>query len=175
MLSGFHLLGGSSKLLLNDKQRFPDSSFSASTSSENHSASNARASSGSSWCAPDVDEKNYLQVDLGTLYRLDSLVTYGDSTSRKWVVTYKLQYTIDLRNWNTFSEVRKKHDFRSKSTKECFRCRPRIKIINLSAAQVNCHNANLIKDCKIVMHYTFYNWKQSINFKTQRNKPLRYS
>mgnify|MGYP002804006028 CR=1 FL=1 len=95
---------GSFKLLLDDKQRFPDSSFSTSTSSESHSASRARASSGSSWCAPAMGENNYLQVDLGTLYRLDYLVTYGDSTERKWVATYKLEYTIDLHNWNTFSE-----------------------------------------------------------------------
>ena len=103
----FYFLGGSFKLLLGDKTRFPDSSFSASISSKGHSASDARASSGSSWCAPVADGKYYLQVDLLTLYRLDYLVTYGDSTSRKWVVTYKLEYTIDLINWKTVSKVRK--------------------------------------------------------------------
>jgi hypothetical protein len=94
------------KPLLQDKQRFPDSSFSASASSEGHSASDARISSGSSWCAPVSDDKHYLQVDLGRQYYISDLVTYGDSTNPKWVVTYNLNYTIDLVNWKT-ERVRK--------------------------------------------------------------------
>ncbi len=93
----FEFLG----LLLEDKQIFPDSSFSASASSEGHSASDARISSGSSWCAPVSDDKHYLQVDLGKLYRLYSVVTYGDSTSSKWVAKYSVNYTVDLLNWET--------------------------------------------------------------------------
>jgi hypothetical protein len=111
----FHILGGDwlhytryYKPLLQDKQRFPDSSFSASASSEGHSASDARISSGSSWCAPVSDDTHYLQVDLGRLYGIYYLVTYGDSTSPKWVATYNVSYTIDLTmvNWNTFYMVR---------------------------------------------------------------------
>ena len=94
------------RLLLEDKQRFPDSSFSASVSSEGHSASDARISSGSSWCAPVSDDKHYLQVDLRRLYELYSVVTYGDSTSSKWVATYNLNYTVDLLNWKTENQVR---------------------------------------------------------------------
>jgi hypothetical protein len=89
------------KPLLQDKRRFPDSSFSATASSEGHSASDARISSGSSWCAPVSDDTHYLQVDLGRLYFLSDLVTYGDGTSPKWVATYYLNYTIDLVNWKT--------------------------------------------------------------------------
>ena len=85
--------------LLEDKQRFPDSSFSASASSEGHSASNARISSGSSWCAPVSADEHYLQVDLGRLYVISNFVTFGDSTSPKWVTIYKLNYTVDLINW----------------------------------------------------------------------------
>ena len=51
-----HILGmplsRSYKPLLEDKQNFPDSSFTASASSKGHSATNARVSSDSSWCAP---------------------------------------------------------------------------------------------------------------------------
>ncbi len=93
----FEFLG----LLLEEKQRFPDSSFSAPASSEGHSASDARISSGSSWCAPVSNDKHYLQVDLGKLYRLYSVVTYGDSTSSKWVAKYSVNYTVDLLNWET--------------------------------------------------------------------------
>ena len=101
ILGGDHSVYRQYKPLLEDKQRFPDSSFSASASSEGRSASDARISSGSSWCAPVSDDKHYLQVDLGRLYYLNHIVTYGDSTSLKWVATYKLEYTIDLVNWRT--------------------------------------------------------------------------
>ena len=102
----FHILGDHSyyrlyKPLLQDKRRFPDSSFSASASSEGHSASDARISSGSSWCAPVSDATHYLQVDLGRLYYLNHITIHGDSTSPKWVATYDLKYTIDLVNWRT--------------------------------------------------------------------------
>ncbi len=95
------------RLLLEDKQRFPDSSFSASASSEGHRASDARISSGSSWCAPVSNDKHYLQIDFGRrLYQLYSVVTYGDSTSSKWVATYNVNYTVDLMNWKTVNWVR---------------------------------------------------------------------
>jgi hypothetical protein len=86
--------------LLEDKQRFPDSSFTASASSEGRSPSDARISSGSSWCAPAADGKHYLQVDLGRLYVIYNFVTFGDSTSSKWVTTYNLNYTDGI-NWKS--------------------------------------------------------------------------
>jgi hypothetical protein len=110
----FHILGRwwyrtHYKPLLEDEQRFPDSSFSASASSEGHSASDARISSGSSWCAPVSEDKHYLQVDLARLYEIDFVVTYGDRTSPKWVASYNLNYTNDLAmdNWKTVTWVKK--------------------------------------------------------------------
>ncbi len=101
----FHILGvpssSSYKPLLEDKQRFPDSSFNASSSSEGYSASDARISSGSSWCAPASNDKHYLQVDFGRMYRIYYFVTYGDTNSPKWVATYNLNYTIDFLDWKT--------------------------------------------------------------------------
>ena len=87
--------------LLENKRSFPDSSFSASGFVKGHSPSDARISSGSSWCAPVSNKKHYLQVDLRRLYLVISGVTYGDSTSPKWVATYNLNYTVDLVNWKT--------------------------------------------------------------------------
>jgi hypothetical protein len=86
---------------LDDKQRFPDSLFTALASSESRSSSDARISSGSSWCAPVSDGKHYLQVDLGRLYVIYNFATFGDSTSPKWVTTYNLNYTVDLINWKS--------------------------------------------------------------------------
>ena len=91
--------------LLKDKQRFPDSSFTASVSLGSHSASDARISSGSSWCAPVSDGKNYLQVDLGRLFFIDHVATFGNSTSLKYVTTYNLNYTVDLMNWKSHGTV----------------------------------------------------------------------
>ena len=89
------------KALLEEKQRFPDSSFTASASSESQSPSDARISSGSSWCAPAADGKHYLQVDFGRRYVIYYFVTFGDTTSPKWVTTYNLNYTVDGINWKS--------------------------------------------------------------------------
>ncbi|XP_028402632.1 uncharacterized protein LOC114525467 [Dendronephthya gigantea] len=85
--------------LLEDEERFPDSSFTASVPSESHRASDARISSGSSWCASVSDGKHYLQVDLGRLYVILIVAIFGDSTSAKWVTTFYLNYTVDSNNW----------------------------------------------------------------------------
>ena len=87
--------------LLQDERRFSNSSFSASASVEGHSASDARITSGSSWCAPVSDDKHYLQIDLKKMYRVYSVITYGDSVSPKWVAKYSLGYTDDSVNWIT--------------------------------------------------------------------------
>jgi hypothetical protein len=65
--------------LLEQKQRFPDSSFIASGSPEGHNASDARISSGSSWCAPDPvsNDKHYLQVDLRPVYTCNFCCDFG--------------------------------------------------------------------------------------------------
>ncbi|XP_028402111.1 uncharacterized protein LOC114525101 [Dendronephthya gigantea] len=91
-------------LLAGDRVNFPDSSFSASASTKGHSPSDARMSSGSSWCAPVANDKHYLQVDLDTLYWLFHLITYGDSTSPKWVATYNFNYTLDLVIWRLYRD-----------------------------------------------------------------------
>ena len=88
---------------MEDKQRFPDSSFTASAASEGYSASDARISSGSSWCAPVSDGKHYLQIDLGRLHVIDHVAIFGDSTSLKYVTTYNLSYTVDFINWKSVS------------------------------------------------------------------------
>ena len=87
--------------LLQDKEKFPDSSFTASASSEGHSASDGRISSGSSWCAPVSNDKHYLQVDLGRLYVIYNIVTFGDNSSLKWVTVYNVNYSVDLINWRS--------------------------------------------------------------------------
>ena len=108
------------KLLLENRQRFPDYSFSASASVKGHSPSDARITSGSSWCAPVSDQEHYLQVDLRWLHRIYFSVTYGDTTSPKWVATYNLNYTVDLVNWRT--RVRKSHIITNDDILACICC-----------------------------------------------------
>ena len=98
---------GVKPLQLDNKERYPDSSFSASSSTKGHSPSDARISSRSSWCAPFADGKHYLQVDLGRVYYMRYVVTYGDSNSLKWVAKYQLNYTTEMLNWRTSVGVRK--------------------------------------------------------------------
>ena len=114
-MSGFPSLYWN-KPLLEDRERFPDSSFSASASVKGHSPSDARIASGGSWCAPVSDEKHYLQVDFGRMYYLYSFVTYGDSTSRKWVAKYYLNYTIDFLDWKTVDTVYRMSNCQYQST-----------------------------------------------------------
>ena len=92
--------------LLEDKERFSDSSFSASSSTKGHSPSDVRISSGSSWCAPVADGKHYLQVDLGNPYLVYYFMTFGDSKTAKWLVSYKLNSSMDLRTWKVENWVR---------------------------------------------------------------------
>jgi hypothetical protein len=100
--SNFHILGHiCPRPLLEGKQRIPDSSFTASASSESRIPSDARISSNSSWCAPVSDGKHYPQVDLRRLYVIYYFVTFGDSNNSKWVITYNLNYTVDLIIWRS--------------------------------------------------------------------------
>ncbi|XP_028417483.1 uncharacterized protein LOC114541876 [Dendronephthya gigantea] len=101
----YRFYGTLHKVILVEKQKFPDSSFSATASMKGHTASDARISSGGSWCAPVSGGRHYLQVDLRTLYRIYYFVTYGDRTSPKWIITYKLNYTTDLVKWKMISRI----------------------------------------------------------------------
>ena len=42
-------------------------------------------------------------MDLGRLFVIYNLVTFGDSTRPNWVATYNLKYTIDSNNWRSVS------------------------------------------------------------------------
>ena len=103
-----------SEPLLEDKEKFPDTAFTASQSLDNHDAPKARLSSNSSWCAPP-DGSHYLQVDLGRVYVINSVTTFGDSSSANWVTSYKLTYTSDGIKWTekpaAAMKVIFRHDF----------------------------------------------------------------
>ncbi|XP_046857453.1 receptor-type tyrosine-protein phosphatase T-like isoform X2 [Xenia sp. Carnegie-2017] len=87
--------------LLNNKHSFPNTSFSASSSTINHPAKDARISSGSSWCAPAANGTHYLELNFETLYAINTIVIFGDSVSPSWVSSFYLNATSDLINWES--------------------------------------------------------------------------
>ena len=83
---------------LENRSNFPDSIFTASNSIDNHTPEKARLSSHSSWCtSSNVD--NYLDIDFGVVYVINSVTIFGDAVSKNWVTSYKLSYTSDGKNW----------------------------------------------------------------------------
>ena len=87
-----------SQPLLEDSGKFRNSIFKASKSIDNHTPEKARFSSGSSWCtSSNVD--NYLDIDLGVVYVINSVTIFGDAVSKNCVTSYKLSYTRDGKNW----------------------------------------------------------------------------
>ena len=84
--------------LLEDRANFPNSIFTASNSVDNNTPEKARLSSGSSWCTSSHIE-NYLDIDFGVIYFVNSVTIFGDAVSANWVTSYKLSYTRDGKNW----------------------------------------------------------------------------
>ena len=84
--------------LLEDRANFPNSIFTASNSVDNNTPEKARLSSGSSWCTSSNIE-NYLDIDFGVIYVVNSVTIFGDAVSVNWVTSYKLSYTRDGKNW----------------------------------------------------------------------------
>ncbi|XP_046858727.1 uncharacterized protein LOC124452186 [Xenia sp. Carnegie-2017] len=85
--------------LLKNGEKFPDSWFTAFPKSR--SASKARISSGSSWCSPDADGNHYLQLNFPSLYTVNVIATFGDSSSSSFITEYHLLTTMDSVNWKS--------------------------------------------------------------------------
>ncbi|XP_046858188.1 uncharacterized protein LOC124451619 isoform X2 [Xenia sp. Carnegie-2017] len=85
--------------LLKNAEKFPDSWFTAFPKSR--SAAKARISSGSSWCAPAANGNHYLQLNFPSLYTVNVITIFGDSSSSSFVTKYHLQTNIDGVNWKS--------------------------------------------------------------------------
>ena len=84
----------------------PDNQMSAS-SQYNHGSQAAygrlNGDRGDGWCAQQAARKgDWLQVDLGKSIEACGLATQGDRSGRKWVTAFKLSYSSDGTNWNTY-------------------------------------------------------------------------
>jgi len=99
--------------------RIHDAAISASTSyNGNHAAKlgrlNLRASSGKAgaWCAKSKDNKQWLQIDLGTPTTVTRVATQGRQGSSQWVTSYSLSYSLTGSYWVQYTVRGKKKIFR---------------------------------------------------------------
>ena len=61
---------------------------------------------GDGWCAGEAKSNNeWLQVDLGKSIQACGLATQGDvDGTREWVKAFKLSYSFDGTNWETYRD-----------------------------------------------------------------------
>ena len=60
---------------------------------------------GDGWCTKEAGGNNeWLQVDLGKLIQACGLATQGDRNGGEWVKTFKLSYSSDGTNWDTYRD-----------------------------------------------------------------------
>lgn len=58
---------------------------------------------GDCWCSQQAARyDDWLQVDLGKSIEACGLATQGDRHGSKWVTAFKLSYSSDGTNWNTY-------------------------------------------------------------------------
>ena len=58
---------------------------------------------GDGWCAEEShSNKEWLQVDIGKFIRACGLATQGDINGNDWVKAFKLSYSSDGTNWETY-------------------------------------------------------------------------
>jgi len=95
--------------------RIHDAAISASTSvNGNHAAKlgplNLVASSGKAgaWCAKSRDNKQWLQIDLGTPTTVTRVATQGRQGSSQWVTSYSLSYSLTGSYWVRYTVRGKK-------------------------------------------------------------------
>ena len=87
------------------KDAFPDSSFSASSSSNGNEASKGRLYGGGAWLPSNNNNANdYLQIDLLYEFVICAVATQGKSTADHWTTKYKLQLSYDGGNWVIYQE-----------------------------------------------------------------------
>ena len=87
------------------KDAFPDSSFSASSTSGSNVASKGRLNGDGVWL-PSTNSKanDYLQIDLLYEFVICSVATQGNPTVDQWTKKYKLQLALLDNNWITYQE-----------------------------------------------------------------------
>ncbi|XP_028519145.1 uncharacterized protein LOC110252934 [Exaiptasia diaphana] len=100
---------------LTNKARFGDMLFTATSYLDNdHRPAKSRLDSGSCWKPHTTSlASDYLQIDLGSLYRLCGVVTRGSPKGgvSEWTTKFKLHYSLDNVLWTVYKENGTAKDF----------------------------------------------------------------
>ena len=84
---------------------FPNSSFTASSSSAGNEAFKGRLNGDGAWLPSTNDDANdYLQVDLQNEHFICAVATQGNPNARHWTRTYKLLLSLNSADWVTYQE-----------------------------------------------------------------------
>ena len=60
---------------------------------------------GDGWCAKTIISNNeWLKVDIGKFIRACGLASQGDINGNEWVKAFKLSYSSDGANWETYRD-----------------------------------------------------------------------
>lgn len=80
-----------------------DSIFFASSSLLNkYRPGNARLAGEEAWCPKTNSTEEYLEIDLGSLYKICALATQGLLERGAFTKTYRLQFSIDGSKWDWY-------------------------------------------------------------------------
>ena len=84
---------------------FPDSSFSASSSSVGDEAFKGRLNGDSAWSpSTDGNANDYLQINVQYEFFICAVATQGNPTANHWTKKYKLLLSLNGRDWVTYQQ-----------------------------------------------------------------------
>ena len=84
---------------------FPDSSFSASSSSGGNEAFKGRLNGIGAWSpSTDADANDYLQINLQYEFFICAVATQGKSNADHWTTKYKLLLSLNGSDWVTYQQ-----------------------------------------------------------------------
>ena len=76
-----------------------------------HGATNARLNNvegpgkEGGWPTPNLEEEQWIQVDLGDVTKVKKIATQRRSDSSQWVIEYKVSYSFDGNNFEFYKNV----------------------------------------------------------------------
>ena len=71
----------------------------SSTLSAGTDASKARLYGASAWCAKVNDPNQFIDVDLGSVWRVTRVDVQGNPNADQWVTKYTLKYSLNRIDW----------------------------------------------------------------------------
>ena len=90
---------------MSDRRVISDQRFSASSSIRGRSAFDGRLKGTIAWIPlTNVDNNDFLQIDLGSLYFVCGVATQGNPNNDYWTKTYKIKTSLDNVGWTFYSE-----------------------------------------------------------------------